>query len=548
MDDTTPFHPGERIVQRRAGVAPELETWARNVVRPYLPDEHRAFYEGLPFLVAAARDARGRPWATLLTGSAAGPGFVTTPDPRTLRIAARVARGDALGGALLAGADLGLLGIELATRRRNRVSGRVLDAGAAGLTVAVAQSYGNCPQYIHPRAWTPAAARPEPQAQRSTSLTPAQTRWIEGADTFFLASGYRGRGEAASYGMDASHRGGNPGFVKVEDARTLLWPDYAGNNYFNTIGNLLMNPRLGMLLVDFEGGHLLQLTGTAAIEWQSAAVRATPGAQRLVRVTIDEVVERRAALPLRWRSLDRAYRSLQVVDKHRESADVASFVLASPDAGALPAFAPGQHLPLQLALPGQQQAVLRTYSLSAAADGRRYRISVKREPDGLASRHLHDRVAVGDRLNTGHPAGEFVLRDGTRPVVLLSAGVGVTPMMSMLEALAGEAEQRAVWFIHGARDGRHHPFAAAVRRLQASNPRLHVHASYSRPLPEDVPGRDHDHHGRVDGARLASLLPSPDVDVYLCGPLPFMSDLTGQLLRLGVPPAQIHAETFGPAS
>ena len=156
MAGPSPFHRGEQEVQARLGVR-DIEAWARKVVRPFLPEEHRAFHTALPFLVAAARDARGHPWATLLAGPT---GFVTSPDPRTLVIGARPVAGDALEGALTEGADLGLLGMEFATRRRNRVNGRVVGDGAEGLRFSVDQTFGNCPQYISERHWHP--ARPAP--------------------------------------------------------------------------------------------------------------------------------------------------------------------------------------------------------------------------------------------------------------------------------------------------------------------------------------------------------------------------------------------------
>ncbi len=211
MATASPFHDGEQQVQTRLGVR-DIESWAQKIVRPYLPDEHRAFHTALPFLVAGARDARGRPWATLLTGPE---GFVHSPDPKSLWIDARPVPGDAIEGALTPGADLGLLGIELATRRRNRVNGRIGEGGEA-LVFQVEQSFGNCPQYIHERDWRRVEDEPAGTPERGTHLKPEQRLWIEKADTLFIATGYRGEGQSPTYGMDASHRGGDPGFVKVE--------------------------------------------------------------------------------------------------------------------------------------------------------------------------------------------------------------------------------------------------------------------------------------------------------------------------------------------
>ncbi|MDX1576498.1 MAG: pyridoxamine 5'-phosphate oxidase family protein, partial [Kiloniellales bacterium] len=455
----SPFHAGEHEVQERLGVR-DIEDWARKVVRPTLPEQHRAFYAALPFLVVAARDAGGRPWPTLLVGEE---GFVASPDSRSLAIAAHPAQGDALDGALGEGADLGILGIELATRRRNRVNGRVADDGSGALVLKVDQSFGNCPQYIRERAWHRVAGVPAGTPVRGTRLTPSQRAWIAGADTFFIASGHRGKGEDAAYGMDASHRGGEPGFVEVAGDTRLVFPDYAGNNHFNTIGNLVIDPRVGLLFVDFETGSLLQLTGRATIDWDSEAVARIPGARRLVVVDIEEIVELPAAVPLRWDATAESVRSLRLVEKIPESADVTSFVFEARDGGPLPTHRAGQHLPIELHVPGVEAPVRRTYSLSGPPSDRRYRISVKREPLGLASRHLHDHVEVGTILEARAPAGDFLLPCNRCPVVLVSAGVGVTPLASILHDLAAKRNGHPVLFVHGARDGDHHPLAEEIR-------------------------------------------------------------------------------------
>jgi ferredoxin-NADP reductase/predicted pyridoxine 5'-phosphate oxidase superfamily flavin-nucleotide-binding protein len=540
--EESPFHPGEREVQERLGVG-DIEDWARKVVRDHLPEDHRAFHTALPFLVVAARDAEGRPWATLLSGP---DGFVASPDPRSLVIAAKPARGDALEEALVSGADIGILGIELATRRRNRVNGRIVDARTDTIAFGVEQAFGNCPQYIREREWRRVEGGLVGKPAKGTRLTPSQREWIASADTFFIASGYRSKGESATFGMDASHRGGDRGFVRVAGETRLEFPDYAGNNHFNTIGNLVLDPRAGFLFVDFETGGLLQLTGRATIDWDSEAVARIPGARRLVTFDIDEIVELPGAVALRWEADAESVRSLRLIEKIRESEDVTSFVFEARDGGPLPPFEAGQHLPIELEVPGLEEPVRRTYSLSGAPDRERYRISVKREPRGLASRHLHDHVEPGAILDTRRPAGDFMMSCNKCPVALVSAGVGLTPMVSMLHALAAEDGERPVWFVHGARDGAHHPLAAEVREVAARRPGIRVHVAYSRPRPEDETGIDHDSEGRVDGALLASLVADVDAHYFLCGPTRFMADLQTDLERRGVLAEHIHWESFGP--
>lgn len=541
----SPFHLGEQAVQERLGVREGIEPWARKVIRSYLPAEHRAFYSALPYVVAAARDEAGRPWATILAGA---PGFICSPDPETLSIGGRPVLGDALHESLLAGADVGLLGIELATRRRNRVNGRVRESRRNGIVLAVDQSFGNCPQYISEREWRFVSRdRMAPAPVRTSTLTPKLVAQIRAADTFFIATGHRAEGEDVTFGMDASHRGGSRGFVEVLDDRTLVIPDYAGNNHFNTIGNLVVDPRAGLLFVDFETGGMLQLTGRAEIDWDSKDVGRYAGARRLIRFTLEEANWLEEALPLRWDFATEAVRELRLVEKTRESADVVSFVFESEDGESLTDFAAGQHLPIEIDLPDRDDPTTRTYSLSNGPDDRRYRISVKRESLGAVSRHLHDSLAVGAILSARAPAGDFVLDHGRRPVVLVSAGIGVTPMVSMLHALAESPEARPVWFVHGARDGEHHALAKEVRTLAASSEFVRTHVSFSRPLPEDLECRDFDAQGRVNAALLESLLPDLDAEFYLCGPIAFMADLQSELEGLGVSSDQIHSESFGPA-
>ena len=546
---TSPFHVGEQAVQSRLGVRETIEPWARQVVRPFLPEQHREFYAQLPFIVAAARDEHDRPWATLLTGP---PGFVRSPDTTSLHFATTALPGDALAEHLTAGADLGLLGIGLATRRRNRVNGTITSVGETGIGFAVAQTFGNCPQYITEREWRQVDVDPAAvTASRHRRLDDEMQAWIASADTMFVASGYRDIGDNGddggdnpAYGMDASHRGGAAGFIQVLSDTRLVFPDYAGNNHFNTLGNLQMDPRVGLLFVDFENGSLLQLTGKATIDWDSDEIANHTGARRLVIVDVHEIVRLDRVLPLRWSEPRGFIRSLRLLQKTRESDDVTSFEFASRDGGELPDFDAGQHLPLELHVDGQEQPVRRTYSLSNGPGQGRYRISVKREPHGLVSRHLHDNVEVGDIVSSRKPDGEFVLEHSGRPAVLLSAGIGVTPMVSMLHALTADENDRPVYFIHGARDGSHHALADEVRDIADLNDNVHLVVAYSQPAVNDVEGLDYDRRGRVTGKLVEEVVSDLDADFYLCGPTRFLADVTAALGDLGVGAERIHTETF----
>lgn len=548
LSDLSPFHRGEQQVQARVGVR-SIETWARRVIRPSMPDEHRDFFRSLPFLVAAARDGEGRPWATLLVGHE---GFSESPKPDRLEITTRLAEGDALTGALIPGAQLGLLGVELSTRRRNRVNGRIRSRDGDRHVFAVDQSFGNCPQYIRERAWRWTGITAPPAPRRSAELRDLQRRRILDADTFFIASGYRGPGESPSYGMDASHRGGPRGFVEVRGSTQLRFPDYSGNDHFNTIGNLSVDPRVGLLFVDFATGGMLQVSGRATIDWDSPEIATVPGARRLITVDIDAVVDLPAALPLRWSQDPAARLELRVVAVTRESADVTSLHLEAADGRALPTFAAGQHLPVELHLAGEEHPQRRTYSLSGSPRAAGYRITVKRQPDGRVSRALHDSVEVGSTLIARPPAGDFVIPEGSGPLVLLSAGVGLTPMVSMIHALAegteGAGYSRPILYVRGARDGDHDPLAAELRGLASKTPNIHLHVAYSRPRAEDQDRFDS--AGRIDAALVSRLLRERSVegppDYLLCGPTSFMGQIQAELEAEGVDPSRIHSEAFGP--
>jgi ferredoxin-NADP reductase/MOSC domain-containing protein YiiM len=243
------------------------------------------------------------------------------------------------------------------------------------------------------------------------------------------------------------------------------------------------------------------------------------------------------------------FRPVRVSRKTRETAGVTSLVLEPADGLPLTAALPGQFVVLRLSLARGEQAQMRSYSLSGEPSDRCYRISVKREPHGAASAYVDEKVQVGDVLEISAPRGAFTLRPGVAPVVLLSAGVGATPVIAMLHALAAAAPPRELWWLYGARSGREHPFAGEVRALLKSAALGHSHICYSAPGPEDRPGIDFDASGRLDIDALRKLEGLPrNADFFLCGPAGFISDLTAGLSAWGVAPGRIHTELFGPGA
>jgi predicted pyridoxine 5'-phosphate oxidase superfamily flavin-nucleotide-binding protein len=287
--ENSPFHIDELAAQSLA-----RQSSPGTGIRPFMPDQHRSFFALLPYLFVATADDGGWPVASVLHGA---PGFVHSPDPTTLRVDALAARDDPLTAGLQAERAIGLLGIDLSNRRRNRANGKLATVDEGGMTVAVAQSFGNCAKYIQTRQPVPSPRNAMP-AVRLGSLDDEARRLIANADTFFVASRSRQSIDQAG-GLDISHRGGRPGFVAVQ-GDTLVVPDFRGNRYFNTLGNLLGDPRAGLLFVDFATGTLLQLQGIVTIDWTDNAAARIAGAERSWRIEVERAWRQPRALPFDW--------------------------------------------------------------------------------------------------------------------------------------------------------------------------------------------------------------------------------------------------------
>ena len=241
------------------------------------------------------------------------------------------------------------------------------------------------------------------------------------------------------------------------------------------------------------------------------------------------------------------FRRLTATGIERETDSVISIRLEDPAGAALPPARPGQYLTIRIQRDTDERSLLRNFSLSGPPEAGYYRIAVKREPGGAASTYLHTQLTVGDRLDIAAPRGTFILDETNLPILLISAGIGATPVLAMLHALATEHAEREIWWLHGARNGREHCFAAEARTLLAALPNAHGHVYYSRPDPSDLQGRDFDSAGRLTAAALADLGPPLAAESYLCGPTPFMEEISASLAALGIDAARIHTEPFGPA-
>lgn len=286
------YHAGEREVQARAGVEQMAARVGRSI-KDHIPATAQDFLATQPFVIIASSDPQGQVWASVLAGA---PGFVRALDAVTVAIAAVPLPDDPLAANLATNPTVGLLAIEFTTRRRMRLNGSCQRQPDGTLVMRADQVYANCPKYIQAREVqaTAGPTAPQPSAHQAEHLTPAQQDWVRQADTFFIASAH------PEHGADASHRGGQPGFVAVHAAATLVWPDYAGNTMFNTLGNIAAHPQAGLLFLDFATGSTLQVAGHAAIIWDTAQVAQYPDAERLISYSITQVRETRHALPLRW--------------------------------------------------------------------------------------------------------------------------------------------------------------------------------------------------------------------------------------------------------
>ncbi|MEN2674363.1 pyridoxamine 5'-phosphate oxidase family protein [Herbaspirillum huttiense] len=567
------WHAGEKQLQAQLGVADKMESVGQRVIRDFMPEQHRDFYGQLPFIVVGSVDPSGDAWATFLEGR---PGFLASPSPTRLDMHARPAAEDPAAAGMSAGAPVGLLGIEMHTRRRNRMNG-VLAPLADGWRVQVDQSFGNCPRYIQLRDYSfarePAEAHTG-QAETLSTLDAPALALIAGADAFFVATYADQEGRRQ---VDVSHRGGKPGFVRVDEAGVLTVPDFNGNLFFSTLGNIVLDGHAGLLFVDYASGDVLQMTGQAEVILDSPEIAAFEGAERLWTFRPQRIVRRRAALVLRWafqaqafspyalmtgdwqqaaervraQALAGQWRSLKVARIVQESETIRSFHLVADDgAGLLPAL-PGQHLPIRVRTEAGTAPLIRTYTLSSAPHEGHYRISVKRE--GVVSQYLHAQLREGDRIEARAPAGDFTLDTATdRPVVLLAGGVGITPMMAMLRHIVQEGLRRqrmrpAILF-YAARTLGERAFDAELAELVAASRGA---VRLVRVLSDTTGAREvdaFDAAGRIDMNLLSRSLPFGDYEFYLCGPGGFMQGLYDALRGFGISDERIHAEAFGPAS
>jgi ferredoxin-NADP reductase/predicted pyridoxine 5'-phosphate oxidase superfamily flavin-nucleotide-binding protein len=575
----SPFHEGEKALQSKVGKRDAMESFAPRVIRSYLPEQHQAFYKQLPFLVVGSVDAQGWPWASILPGT---PGFMNSPTATTLDINTPVLSGDPLQESISLGSPLGLLGIEIPSRRRNRLNARISAVKQQGFSLKVDQAFGNCPQYIQTRdikfIRDPMLKLDNQQIEHFKSLDKEATQFIQAADTFFVSSYIKTQDRPDIEGVDVSHRGGMPGFVKVE-GNTLTIPDYSGNFHFNTLGNFLLNPKAGLIFPDFDSGDLLMLSGSVEILWEDhPEVLAFKGAERGWRFTVQSGVRLRQALPFRasfgeysatskitgdWTQAAallkaeterNSWQSYHVSKVEDESSVIRSFYFERENGAALLPFKAGQFLTIRVKADNSEKWLTRTYTLSSAPADNFYRISVKREEQGLVSKLLHDALVTGSAIEAKAPLGEFYIDNSVqRPAVLMAGGVGITPMISMAQDAMHEGKRtrytRPLTIYHGAQSTAQRAFDKAFLDIEvATDGAITYYSLISQPLASDKPGTGFNGTGHISANLLRQTLALDDYDFFLCGPSSFMQAMYDILRELGVRDARVNAEAFGPAS
>lgn len=529
-------------MQARASVTREAQMNAQ-ALSDSIPGGAMAFISKQTMAVFGSRDTRGNIWASLIFGPA---GFLHAETDRRLFIQQAntlSARGDPLWDNLINDPRVGMLLIELVTRRRLRINGDAHHLANGDWCIEVERAYANCPKYIQARRLhvpDMAASAVETNFREGRQLNTVQQAWITSADTFFVASAH------PEQGLDASHRGGHPGFVRILSPHRLRIPDFVGNSMFNTLGNFVSYPHAGLVFPDFERSRILQLSGRPELRWDLADRSGeTGGTARYWEFEIETWRESELPMRLEWQFIDyspyipvlkdsakAAPLPLRVQKTWHETARVKGFQLVTADGSSLPPFEPGAHLPVKVR-DRSGKWVERHYSLlSNPADSQYYRIGVLQQPDGRGgSLYLHESLKSGDILEALAPVNAFPMEPGAGHSILIAGGIGITPLLSMAHALRADGKSfelhySARWFSDLA-------FREDIERLVG--PHAHFYASRESGSPQ------------LELQRLLAH-PAQDTHVYVCGPRPLIVAVRELAETSGWAPEQIHFESFGAAA
>lgn len=533
------YHEGELQVQKRANES-DIAFVNGGAVDTTILGGALNFIKQQAMLVISSLDEQGQVWTSTLFGE---PGFVRALDDRTLEIdlaKPHTSRVDPLWENLKINSNIGLLIIELGSRRRYRINGQANKLTTEHITIDVERAYPNCPKYIQRRDLKVSDANESNEAAyctRGETLDEAQQTLIKNADTLFVGSAH------PEHGIDTSHRGGRPGFVHIINNRLLRIPDYSGNSMFNTLGNFTSYPYAGLVFIDFEGGHVLQLTGRPEILWDADDPQGeTGGTRRYWQFDISHWQESVIPYRLYWEFFDYSPHiperknvttsnmfSLIVEQVKQQSNHVKSFRLHAPDGGQLPEFQPGAHIQVKVKLPDGSR-VFRHYSLFSNPDDRTYyEIAVLKETEGRGgSLYMHEHVNEGDSIDIRPPKNEFLMADNARHTILIAGGIGITPILSMMFKLT--ADKQSFELHYSSRTFEDLTFRDIIE--QTAGDKAHFYAS------REPQGQ------RLDLQQLLST-PKAGTHINFCGPRRMITALRDTAEAQGWPSTQIHFESFG---
>ena len=291
------FHAGETAIHKKLGLRDHRTVrMAEVLIRDHMPDQHREFFSQLAYAFIGLADKEGRPWPTIVSGSS---GFISTPHDKCLVIDSPFLLEKELGLEVFSGQKIGCLGLDLSNRRRNRLNGVITSIDGQITTIDVEQSFGNCPKYIQRHALkTQVVGDCDIDVKTAGQLSAKDKAHIKKSGIFFIASRSGSINSDPRSGIDVSHRGGRSGFVRVDDEGVLSFPDFSGNNFFNTLGNIQSDSRVGLLFPNFETGHAICIAGNANIIWDGPSVTAYEGVERIIDIQIERVFSAPNALPV----------------------------------------------------------------------------------------------------------------------------------------------------------------------------------------------------------------------------------------------------------
>lgn len=541
MKEQSPFHPGELAVQ---ALANEADVAQRNgtVVSNHIIKGALLFIAQQSMTVVSSTDESNQIWTSVLFGE---PGFINAQDDQHILLDRHKIiqqSHDPLWSNIEHNTQVGLVIIELSTRRRLRVNGNIKRLTDGQYEITVAQAYPNCPKYIQrrqPNIPKSVLSYIAPKPNFGAELTLKQQELIAHSDSFFVGSG------VANHHNDASYRGGDPGFVTIVNNQQLLIPDYKGNSMFNTLGNFESNPHAGLVFIDFEQNQLLQLTGTAKVLWdQIDENNATGGTQRYWHFNVTAWQETELPPTLNWTFFEYSPHNpkplvteelfLVISDIVQKSANIKLFKLMAKDGGILPAFEPGSHLPIEVEL-SANNTERRHYSIvSSSHDNRFYEIAVQQEKlGGGGSNYMHEKLRIGQIVKADFPVNEFSLSSAGKHHILIAGGIGITPILSMLRELTENNESFELHYSVKTDDDL--AFKEEIIELSGNNAHFYVTKRHS--AQETSPTR----------INLNSLLAESrkSSHVYMCGPVRMITAVKDTAYENNWQVSHIHYESFG---